>query len=185
MSKYYSLIAFLAIALLLGGCKAKDKPADTPKTDSATTTKAPTDKPIDGETFTDSAAQVSVNLPAGWLYESTENDITATSPDSTFAINFTKLPTKDMEVVLAEASKELRKNIKDLKLSEAKEFTVNGMKAKFVEGTGVGEEAAVGIIDVPAANTSLMLVASATTAAAKKYEKEFLYIFENIKPVTK
>ena len=79
MSKYFSLVAILAVALLLGGCKKAEKPAEAPKTDSVTTQ---TETPVSGETFTNEAAKVSIALPEGWYYEADETSMIAHSADS-------------------------------------------------------------------------------------------------------
>ena len=181
MSKYFSLVAILAVALLLGGCKKADKPADKPA-DSA---KPATEKPVEGETFTDEAAQVSVALPAGWYYTTDEKSMTAHSADSLFAVNFVVLKEDELEAAMKELDKYLGSDVKNLKLGEAKDEDINGMKGKSIEGTADGLELYLGLINTPAEKTSLFINAWAAPEALKKYAKELEYIFKNIKPLKK
>ncbi len=180
MSKYFSLVAILAVALLLGGCGKKDKPADKP-VDSTAAPK--TEKPVEGETFTNEAAKVSVALPAGWYYTSDENSMTAHSADSLFAVNFTIIKADALDAALAEVDKALASELKNLKLGEAKDEEINGMKGRYIEGTADGLEVYLGLIDTPAEKTTMFINAYAAPEALKKYEKELDYIFKNIKPV--
>ncbi|GAB1349676.1 hypothetical protein MASR1M107_18900 [Ignavibacteriales bacterium] len=181
MSKYFSLVAILAVALLLSGCGKKDKPADKPA-DSAKTT---TEKPVEGETFTDSSAQVSVALPAGWYYTTEETTMTAHSPDSTFAVNFVILKEDELDAAMKELDKYLGSDVKNLKVGEAKDEDINGMKGKYIEGTADGLEVYLGLINTPAEKTSLFINAWAAPEALKKYSKELEYIFKNIQPLKK
>jgi len=181
MSKYFSLVAILAVALLLGGCKKADKPADKPA-DSA---KPATEKPVEGETFTDEAAQVSVALPAGWYYTTEEKGMTAHSADSLFAVNFTILKEDELDAAMKELDKYLGSDVKNLKLGEATDVDFNGMKGKSIAGTADGLELYLGLINTPAEKTSLFINAWAAPEALKKYSKELEYIAKNIKPVKK
>jgi predicted Zn-dependent protease len=180
MSKYFSLVAILAVALLLGGCKKAEKPADAPKTDSVTTQ---TETPVSGETFTNEAAKVSIALPEGWYYEADETSMIAHSADSSLAVNFIILKAEELDAAMAEVDKSLAADVKNLKMGEAKDEEINGMKGRYIEGTADGLEVYMGLIDTPVANTTLFINAFAAPEALKKYEKELEYIFKNIKPV--
>ncbi|MBK7867195.1 MAG: hypothetical protein IPJ75_09500 [Ignavibacteriales bacterium] len=184
MSKYFSLVAILFVALFIAGCGKKDasKPADAPKTDTAATTSAPG---VAGETFTNEAAQVSVALPEGWMYETADGSITAYPKEGGFLVHFNTLKVDELGAALAEVDKMLSADVKDLKLGEAKAYDVNGMKGQFVEGTADGVLLAVGVLDTPVENTSLMVGAWGAPESVKKYEKEILWIFQNVKPVSK
>lgn len=180
MSKYFSFVAILAVMLLLGGCKGSEKPAEAPKTDSAA---VKTEAPVDGETFTNEAAMVSVALPEGWFYEATENSMVAHSADSLFAVTFLILKADELDAAMAEVDKSLAADIKNLKMGEPKDEEINGMKGRYIEGTADGLEVYMALIDTPAENTTMFINAFAAPEALKKYEKELDFIFKNIKPV--
>ncbi|MBK8660278.1 MAG: hypothetical protein IPN18_00035 [Ignavibacteriales bacterium] len=185
MSKYFSLVAILFIALFIAGCGKKDAPktADTPKTDS--TAPSASEPGVAGETFTNEAARVSVALPEGWMYETGDGSITAYPKEGGFVVHFNTLKVDELDAALTEVDKMLEADVKDLKLGEATEYDVNGMKGKFVEGTADGVLLALGVLDTPVENTSLMVGAWGAPESVKKYEKEILWIFQNVKPVTK
>lgn len=184
MSRYFSLVAILVVTLFIAGCGKKETPKTetTPKADSSATAEAPG---VAGETFTNEAAQISVALPEGWMYETGDGSIIAYPKEGGFLVHFNTLKVDELDAALAEVDKMLEADVKDLKLGEATEYDVNGMKGKFVEGTADGVLLTVGVLDTPVENTSLMVGAWGAPESVNKYEKEILWIFQNVKPVTK
>jgi predicted Zn-dependent protease len=184
MSKYFSLITILFVALFIAGCGKKDAPKpEAPKADSSAGSAQ--EPGVAGETFTNEAAQVSVALPESWMYETADGSITAYPKEGGFVVHFNTLKVDQLDAALTEVDKMLESEVKDLKLGDAKEYDVNGMKGQFVEGTADGVLLAVGVVDTPVENTSLMIGAWGAPESVKKYEKEILWIFQNVKQATK
>jgi len=179
MSKHFLSLSVLLVALFVFGCGQKKEPTEQAKKPE---TEAKKDG-VSGETFTNEAAKVSVNLPAGWLYETTEGGISASPEDGSIVVHFNTLQADQLDAALDEVDKVLASEVKDLKLGEATDYDVNGMSGRFVEGTADGVLVALGVVDTPVENLSLMVGAWGSPEAVNKYEKEIMYIFKNIKPV--
>ncbi|MBK7866512.1 MAG: hypothetical protein IPJ75_05710 [Ignavibacteriales bacterium] len=90
------------------------------------------------ETFTQPDAQVSVTLPAGWEYETTDKTMMASPKEGGFFVYFKVLSVDDLGVALEQADAILAETVTNMKLGEAKADVVNGMNAISVEGTGDG-----------------------------------------------
>ena len=185
MSKKILVVGFLAFSLFIAGCGKKDAPAENKPADTAATSEKAEDKGVAGETFTNEAAQVSVDLPAGWMYEAKDGGISAYPEGGGFYVHFQTLNVDELDAALAEADKFLASEVKDLKLGDAQDLTVNGMTAKVVEGTADGMEVSFGVVDTPVENISLFVGAWGAPDAVKKYQKEITFILQSLKPVTK
>jgi predicted Zn-dependent protease len=134
------------------------------------------------ETFTNADAQVSVTLPAGWMYESDENGMIAYPAEGGFAVHFNVLGADDLAVALEEVDKMLSEQVADLNLREAQAYDVNGMSGVFVEGSADGILLAIGVIDTPVAGKSLMVGAWGAPETIEKYAADVQSIIHSISP---
>lgn len=134
------------------------------------------------ETFTNEAAKVSVTLPAGWMYEASGADIMAYLKEGGFMVHFSVLKADDLGAALAEVDKMLSAQVANLKLGDAKDYNVNGMSGRFVEGNADGVLLAIGVIDTPVANSSLMVGAWGAPETVEKYAADVMSIFNSISP---
>ena len=157
MSKKLAILAFVFLALLTNANFAQ-------------------------ETFTNDAAKVSVTLPAGWHYDSSDMGMLAYPKEGGFAIHFGVLHVDDLTAALTEVDKMLSHQVSHLKLGAAKKYDVNGMHAVFVEGTADGVLIAVGVVDTPAEGSSMMVSAFGAPETVKKYAADILSIVGSMKP---
>ncbi len=134
------------------------------------------------ETFTHEAAQVSVTLPAGWIYENTEGGIVVHPSEGGFAVFLQVLSGDDLSASLAAADQELQANYTNLQWGEAVARDVNGMSAITVDGTADGILLTVGVIDCPAPNTTLMVGAWGTPDVIERYANDIMLILGSISP---
>lgn len=185
MSKKILVMGFIAFSLFIAGCGKKDAPAENKPADTAAAAPKSEDAAVKGETFTNEAAQVSVDLPEGWMYEAKDGGIAAFPEGGGFYVHFQTLNAGELDAALAEADKFLASEVKDLKLGDPQDLTVNGMTAKVVEGTADGMEVSFGVVDTPVENMSLFVGAWGAPDAVKKYEKEIQFILQSLKPITK
>ncbi len=135
------------------------------------------------ETFTNEAAKVSVTLPAGWMYETTEGGIIAHPEAGGFAVYFQVIGSDDLSAALDEVDQSLNKNFTNLQWAEAVSRDVNGMSAITVDGTADGILLAVGVMDTPAPNTTLMVGAWGAPEVIEQYANDIQLILGSISPV--
>ncbi|MBE2280437.1 MAG: hypothetical protein IAE91_08605 [Ignavibacteriaceae bacterium] len=177
MKKFYSILAMLLMVTILAGCGKKEEPKPAEQKD------APKEKGVSGETFTNDAAKVSVNLPEGWYYEASESSISAYPEGGGFMVNFEILKADELDAALEEVDKIISAEFKNVVLGDAEDYDVNGMPGIFVQGTADGVLLAIGVINTPVSGSSLMVGAWGDPDAVKKYDKEIRYIFNNVKPL--
>ncbi|MBK7867194.1 MAG: hypothetical protein IPJ75_09495 [Ignavibacteriales bacterium] len=135
------------------------------------------------ETFTHAKLKFSVTLPAGWMYETSDNGISAYPKEGGFFVYFQVIPADGVDAALSEVDKILSQQMQNVKLGEAQDYDVNGMSGVFVEGTADGLLMAVGVIDTPVASSSLMVGAWGTPEVVEQYQQDIMFIFNNISPV--
>lgn len=134
------------------------------------------------ETFTHEASQISVTLPAGWMYETSDNGISAYPEEGGFFVYFQVLRVDALDAALDEVDKILNEQMQSVELGQAQDYDVNGMQGIFVEGTADGILMAVGVIDTPVANSSLMVGAWGAPDVVEKYQSDIMLIFNSISP---
>lgn len=134
------------------------------------------------ETFTQSDAQVSVTLPAGWQYETQDKMMIASPSEGGFFVYFKVLHVDALDAALGEADEILAGQFKDIKLGDARNEVVNGMNAISVSGTADGAQLFIGVLDTPAANISLLVWAMGTDDIITKYSNDIATILTSIQP---
>lgn len=185
MSKKILVMGFIAFSLFIAGCGKKDAPAENKPADTAAAAPKSEDAAVKGETFTNEAAQVSVDLPEGWKYEQTEGGLSAEPAEGGFIVHFQTLQGDELSAALDEADKVLAKEVKDLKLGEVQDLEVNGMPAKVVDGTADGMEVSFGVVNTPVENLCLLVYGFGAPETVKKYQKDITFILQSLKPITK
>ncbi len=183
MYRRFLAMGFIALTLVIAGCGKKETPVEKKPADSAAAPAA--DNVSKGETFSNEAAQVSIDLPAGWKYEAKDGGLSAEPAEGGFFVHFQTLQGDELNAALDEADKVLAKEVKDLKLGEAKDVEVNGMPAKVVEGTADGMEVSFGVVNTPVENLSLLVYGIGAPETVKKYEKDITFILQSLKPLKK
>ena len=98
------------------------------------------------ETFTHEAAKISVTLPAGWMYETSDNGISAYPSEGGFFVYFQVIHADALDAALDEVDKMLNEQMQSVELGQAQDYDVNGMSGIFVEGTADGLLMAVGVM---------------------------------------
>ncbi|GAB1443587.1 hypothetical protein MASR2M39_24290 [Ignavibacteriales bacterium] len=134
------------------------------------------------ETFTHEAAKISVTLPAGWMYETSDNGISAYPEEGGFFVHFQVIHADALDAALDEVDKILNEQMQSVQLGQAQDYDVNGMSGIFVEGTADGLLMAVGVIDTPVANSSLMVGAWGAPDIVEKYQADIMSIISSISP---
>jgi hypothetical protein len=134
------------------------------------------------ETMTNSEAQVSITLPAGWVYEADGNDLIASPADGGFEIHLTIMNAEDVDAALAGVDDMLQSQVENLELGEGELVDVNGMPGIFVEGTADGVLILVGVIDTPVEGVCLMVGAWGDPEVVEQYADIIYEIFSSISP---
>jgi len=173
--------AFFAAALaFLPACGA---PAKGPATGNNTTT---TTSATGGETISHASAHISIELPAGWTSESDKDSLTVADPAEEVVVIFIVVPVGAVKETANALGENLSKNVDNLKLGEGEDITINGMAGKVIEGDGTVKEMnvdiLVAIVDTPADDKDLMIVAIAEDAKLSRHKSEVRYLFEHLKP---
>ncbi len=136
------------------------------------------------ESFVHSESGVSVTLPAGWFYESEENNMLAYTEDKSVAISFTILNSKNLNEALDEVDKMLEKEYASIELGEAEELEINGLSTIWLDGKADDLEMAYLIVDSPYENIIMFVSAWGTVESVEKYKNDINLIFENIGPAS-
>ena len=163
---------------MIGGCRKSDNPANKSGSDSSAST---SDGQIEGgETYTNEAAKIDFQLPAGWILETDEQNITAFPKEGGFLVQFYILNVDNLDKAKDEALTILNREISNLRTGETVDSEINGLKAKLISGNSEGVRLISGIIDAPADNISVLIAAWGSSETVSKYEKEVNSIIKSV-----
>jgi len=176
--RVFSFSIFFALLVILSGCGKSDSPADRSSSDSSS---LKSDGQIEaGETYTNEAAKMDFQLPADWILETDEQNITAFPKEGGFLVQFYILNVDNPDKAKVEALTILNREIYKLKTGEIVDSEINGLNAKLISGKSEGVRLISGIVDTPADNTSILIAAWGSSETVDKYENEVNSIIKNV-----
>jgi predicted Zn-dependent protease len=142
--------------------------------------------PAQAEWISHQEANVQLNVPNGWKQDTSEDGILIIGPqDESLMVMFWVLDGEDMEAVLAAFEPEFEKIVTNIKYTKTPEsFTINGMKAIYVEGTGQveGEPAEFEVAIIIAAKP-LIVVSIAQKGAFLKHQSNLTKMVKSIQAI--
>lgn len=134
------------------------------------------------ESFTHPEAQITVTLPAGWMYEADETSLTATTEDESLAFTFSVLNSDDMDAALEQIDDMLAAQFDQVSIGEAEEMDFNGLYGIFIDGTADGLECAFAVIDSPVEGVSMLMSGWAAPEVIEMYLEDIGLILGSISP---
>ncbi|MBN8546531.1 MAG: hypothetical protein J0L60_10425 [Ignavibacteria bacterium] len=178
MLKVFSFSILIAALVMTGGCKKSDGPAN--KSGSETSASNVEGQIEGGETYTNEAAKIDFQLPAGWILETDEQNITAFPKEGGFLVQFYILNVDNLDKAKDEALTIFNREIHNLKTGEIVDSDINGLKSKLIQGNSEGVRLVSGIVDAPADNISVLIAAWGSSETVNQYEKEVNSIIKSI-----
>ena len=139
------------------------------------------------ETFSHKEAGVEITIPAGWFYESGDEDITIYTPGKELGITLAVMEADKIDQAIAAVTTDLEKSFTAVELGDAKEVKANGMDAWEISGTAQTREGLPVIIYycmvvTPAAKV-LEISAVGTKAEFEKFAGEIRQLDESLRPI--
>ena len=137
------------------------------------------------ETFSHTEAGVEITIPAGWFYESKDQDFTIYTPGKELGITLAVLDATEIDKAIAEVDADLEKHFKDVKLDDVKEAKANGMDCWEISGTASLEGHPVILyycMVLTPKGKILEISAVGTEAEFDKYSREIEQLDNSLKP---
>ena len=142
--------------------------------------------PALAETLTDSAARVSVDVPAAWKSKVNGTELVVMDQAEDVAAAFVVVPAGAIRGATKAATDALAGKISNIKDVKEEKVTVNGMPGAIVEGDGrlQGKDIdwAICVLDTPNDAKDLMIISIAEDAKLAQHKGELRYLFNHIKP---
>jgi hypothetical protein len=142
--------------------------------------------PAFAEKRTHSAAQVSIDVPAGYKVEADEDSMTISDPAGELGVFFVVLDADALDEALKAVDKEVGKLAKGVKWDDKpSEMKLNGMDAVGLDGKGTidGTAAELGVLLVNTPADKILLVLGAVESdKASKHEAAVSSMLKSIKP---
>ena len=132
------------------------------------------------------SAKVAFDAPAGWTTTIRPDQVVVTDAPGDVAASFVVVPSGAINAASQAAGRSLATTITNIKVTDDQKVTINGMKAELVAGDGrlkgTDIDWMVAVIDTPAADKDLMVIAIAEDAKLAAHKPEVRYLFEHIRP---
>lgn len=134
------------------------------------------------ETFTHPEANVSVTLPAGWLYEIDGPDMIVSTEDETLILTFSIVDSDDIEIALEEIDKMLAETFEEVTINDPEELNFNGLTGIWIDGTADELECVFIIIETPAVSNNLLISGWASPDVIESYINDLEMMIASISP---
>ena len=138
------------------------------------------------QTFIHKDAGVQLVIPAGWFYESEDNNITFYSEDKEFVVSITIHEINNIESIIDSLISNLTELYTSVDITDPKEDIIHGMKGWHIYGTVKNEEEVLiiqyGLYLTPN-NKILELGVVASEDIFEKYKKDIKTIEDGLKPL--
>jgi hypothetical protein len=143
--------------------------------------------PALADTVSLKSIKLNVDAPKGWVTEKDGDKVTLKDKKDheEVAVLFMSVPDGSKEQAKKVAKEQLEKAIKDLKCEEEKDIETNGLKGKSIDCTGQADgknvDISIVVLDTPAKDKDLFILAAADHAKVKAHKDELKSIFKSIK----
>ncbi len=145
--------------------------------------------PSSAETITSSAAKIQFDAPDNWKQKKDGDAITIMDKQEDVAIAFIIVDAGAVDKATEALDKQLKKTVKKLKWEKEKDVTINGLEGVSIEGDGQIDgkdvDILVLVLDTPATDKDLIVLAIGEDAKLDKHEAEVKGVFKSIKPKKK
>ena len=131
-------------------------------------------------------AHVTIDVPDNWSSTSNGDQITLTDKHEDVGIAFGVIDAGAVHDATKAARQNLRASVEDLTFSKPEPIEINGMSGFMFTGDGMKDgvniDLAVLVLDTPADDRDLMVIALGEDAKLARHEDEIQHIFRNLRP---
>lgn len=177
-----TLSLFLCCALLAGSAVAAPF---APSVSRHSLSLLPTAPLAQADIYKHQQGGVQFELPKGWKVEPDGEQITASTPDGSFAVVFWVTSENDFEAASKALGDELDKQLKSVKLDgQGKVDTHNGMKHFSQSGTGTLDGQPIAFsVDLLMAKKPVIVLTFASAENIEKHVEDYMNLVKSIKRI--